>query len=87
MDLRDFELLRDIGAGIQLFTPAGTETHYSEDWLGRVARLERLAKQGHIRMPAPRRSMMAAEGGYVSAGPCELTENGRDALARHGDRP
>lgn len=85
MDQRDLTLLQAIKAGTIVFTPDAGESDQSDSWADRVERLIRLSSQGLIRMPAPRRSMQSAHGGYLAAGPCELTADGRDALQRHGD--
>jgi hypothetical protein len=84
LDAEDMELLKLIAGGANSFRPVQDEPSDSPRWAKQVTRLERLRREGLIRMPDPERD--ARKPGYASAvGPCELTAEGRDALHRHND--
>jgi hypothetical protein len=81
MDAEDRELLKQIAEGTTHFRPVQDEPSDSPRWAGQVERLERLRRDGLIRMPEPDRD--ADKPGYpAGVGPCELTAEGRAALGR-----
>jgi hypothetical protein len=81
MDVRDLELLRRIKMGERVFKPSET-ADAKNPFPELVARLIHLSERGWIRMPSPRKSFMSADGGYIIAGPCELTTDGYNELER-----
>jgi len=81
MDAEDLQLLKLIAGGANSFRPVQDEPSDSPRWAKQVERLQRLDREGLIRMPEPERD--ANKPGYPAAvGPCELTAEGREALGR-----
>ncbi len=84
MDTRDFDLLKRIKTGQQMFKPQDAGGQDSDEWSAQVERLLRLRTKTLIRMPDPRRYQGTGKReGFAMAGPCELTADGRDAIERH----
>jgi hypothetical protein len=82
MDAEDIELLKLIAGGATNFRPVQDEPSDSPRWTQEVERLQRLRREGLIRMPEPTRD--DDQPGYpAGVGPCELTPAGRNALAAH----
>ena len=79
IDTEDVALLKMIAEGTTHFAPVQDEPSDSPTWVGRVARLQRLHRQGLIRMPEPERpgDPPSYPGGV---GPCELTSPGREIV-------
>jgi hypothetical protein len=75
----DVAILRRIQGGEVVFKPASNEAADSI-WLRTIQRLRSLRDRGLIDMREPKRSFMSRAGGYVAAGPCELTAAGYDLL-------
>jgi hypothetical protein len=84
MDARDFEVLQAISQGQRVFKPESADDAASPGWLQKVQRLIRLRDQGLIKMADPPKTFMKAAGGYMIAGPCELTADGYDEIERYG---
>lgn len=81
MDAEDLALLKLIAGGATAFRPVQDEPSDSPRWAKQVERLQRLRREGLIRMPEPERD--AHKPGYPAAvGPCELTADGRAMLDR-----
>ena len=79
MDAEDMELLKLIAGGATDFRPVQDEPSDSPRWVQEVERLQRLRREGLIRMPEPTRD--DHQPGYPAAvGPCELTAEGREVL-------
>lgn len=81
MDPRDLDLLRRVAGGTRHFKPEEGEATDAPRWLQQVERLQRLRRDGYIRMPEPRRYYH--QPGYTQVGPCEVTAEGYDALDRY----
>ena len=89
MDQGDAEVLERINAGQRVFRPGGDE-RARPGFEALVAHLRDLRDRGLIDMPERSLARAADEdaGTYLFAGPCFITEAGRDALGefRRGDR-
>jgi len=81
MEAEDRVLLKLIAAGTTHFRPVQDEPSDSPRWARQVERLQRLAREGLIRMPEP--EWDAGKGYATGVGPCELTGEGRAALNGH----
>jgi hypothetical protein len=82
LSAEDVALLQRIRDGERVFDPPSREAAADPAWLRLVERLLSLRDRGLIRMRDPLRSHMSAAGGYLAAGPCELTGDGYDLLDR-----
>jgi hypothetical protein len=79
IDPEDLELLKTIADGTMYFRPVQDEPSDSPRWVGQVERLQRLEREGLIRMPAPREP--GDPPGYpAGVGPCQVTPEGRKVL-------
>jgi ATP-dependent DNA helicase RecQ len=89
MDQGDAELLERIDAGQRVFRPGGDE-RARPGFEALVAHLRDLRDRGLIDMPERSVARAAEEdaGAYLFAGPCFITDAGREALGefRRGDR-
>lgn len=90
MDQGDAEMLERIDAGERVFRPGVGDDHARQSFDALVRHLRELRERGLIDMPE-RSAVEAAEddtGAYLMAGPCYVTELGREALLefRRGDR-
>jgi hypothetical protein len=89
MDQGDAEILERIGAGQRVFRPGGDE-RARPGFEALVAHLRDLRDRGLIDMPERSVARAADEdaGAYLFAGPCFITDAGREALGefRRGDR-
>ncbi|HEX6615253.1 MAG TPA: ATP-dependent DNA helicase RecQ [Gemmatimonadales bacterium] len=90
MDQADAGILERIDAGERVFRPEVGDDHARETFEAVVRHLRELRERGLIDMPD--RGVTGAEdgdpGGYLMAGPCYVTELGREALLefRRADR-
>ena len=90
MDQGDAAVLERIDAGERVFRPGTNDEHARQVFESLVAHLRDLRNRGLIDMPERSVAYAADEGtgAYLMAGPCYVTEAGRDALYefRRGDR-
>jgi ATP-dependent DNA helicase RecQ len=90
MDQGDADILERIDAGERVFRPGPTGDRARQTFEALVGHLRDLRQRGLIDMPERSVAYAAEEmaGAYLMAGPCYVTELGRDALQefRRGDR-
>jgi ATP-dependent DNA helicase RecQ len=90
MDQGDAEVLERIDAGERVFRPGSGGEPARRSFESLVAHLRQLRTRGLIDMPERSVAYAADEqtGAYLMAGPCYVTEQGREALYefRRGDR-
>jgi hypothetical protein len=82
LSAEDVALLQRIRDGERVFDPPSSKEAADPAWLRLIERLLSLRGRGLIRMNDPLRSHMSRAGGYLAAGPCELTGDDYDLLDR-----
>jgi hypothetical protein len=89
MDDEVYRLLARIERGDSIFRPTGSTPEGRAAFQETVARLLELRQRGWIRLPEGRVGR-SEDGSYMVVGPCDLTQDGVEALRqdrRLGPRP